>query len=83
MRNNASLNDIGGVERIHEEMRKEEAEETSWRTYSILAAIYVRTKHFDEAKLALKMLEKEANLRQCEALHFLLCVLAFLQGFLI
>ncbi|KAJ1397923.1 Tetratricopeptide-like helical domain superfamily [Sesbania bispinosa] len=72
----ASLNDLDGVERIYEQMRSEDGDKIDWKTYSNLAAIYVKAKQFDKAELMLRELEQEAELREREAYHSLLSLYA-------
>lgn len=76
MNSYASLNDIEGAERVFEEMKRESEDNISWLTYSNLAAIYVKAKHFEKAESALKMLEKIARPKEREAYHFLLTLYA-------
>ncbi|KAJ1397921.1 Tetratricopeptide-like helical domain superfamily [Sesbania bispinosa] len=72
----ASLNDLDGVERIYEQMRNEDGDKIDWKTYSNLAAIYVKAKQFDKAELMLKKLEEEVKPRQRDAYHYLLSLYA-------
>lgn len=76
MNSYASLNDIEGVERVYEEMRKEDKDKINWQTYSNLAAIYVKAKHFEKAEEKLKMVEKEVKPQQRDAYHCLLSLYA-------
>ncbi|CAL0316499.1 unnamed protein product [Lupinus luteus] len=72
MNSYASLNDLDGVERVYEEMKREDGEEISWLTYNNLAAIYVKTKDFEKAESMLMMVEQEVKPQQRETYHFLL-----------
>ncbi|OIW13001.1 hypothetical protein TanjilG_15450 [Lupinus angustifolius] len=72
MNSYASLNDLDGVERVYEEMKRENGEEISWQTYNNLSAIYVKTKDFEKAELMLKKVEEEVKPQQRETYHFLL-----------
>lgn len=76
MQSYASLNDIEGVERVLEEMKKEGQDKFSWTTYSNLAAIYVKAELFEKADLALKKLEEETSPRGRQAYHFLISLYA-------
>ncbi|KAK7269597.1 hypothetical protein RIF29_22330 [Crotalaria pallida] len=72
MNSYASLNDLDGVVRVYEEMKREDGNEINWQTYSNLAAIHVKAKDFEKADSMLKMVEKEVKPQQREAYHFLL-----------
>ncbi|KAK7344367.1 hypothetical protein VNO77_13890 [Canavalia gladiata] len=72
----ASLNDLDGVERVYEEMKREDGDKICWQTYSNLAAIFVKAKNFEKAEMMLKMLEEEAKPRQREAYFCLLSLYA-------
>lgn len=76
MNSYASLNDLDGVERVYEEMRREDGDKVNWQTYCNLAAIYVKAKHFEKAESELRMLENEVKPMQREAYHFLLSLYA-------
>lgn len=76
MNSYACSNDIEGVERVYEEMKKEDEDKINWQTYSNLAAIYVKTKHFEKAELMLKVVRKMVEPRQREAYHCLLSLYA-------
>jgi len=68
----AALNDIGGVERVYEEMKREDEDKIDWKTYSNLAAIYVKAGQFEKAEWMLKRLEEIVKPRQRESYHRLL-----------
>ncbi|XP_020228566.1 pentatricopeptide repeat-containing protein At1g02370, mitochondrial [Cajanus cajan] len=68
----AALNDLGAVESVYEEMKREDGNQIGWQTYSNLAAIYTKAKDFEKAEMMLKMLEKKVRPRQRDAYHFLL-----------
>ncbi|KAL2323724.1 hypothetical protein Fmac_028103 [Flemingia macrophylla] len=68
----AALNDLGGVERVYEEMKRQDGNKIGWQTYSNLAAIYSKVKDFEKAEEMLKNLEKQVKPRQREAYHCLL-----------
>ncbi|PON61736.1 Tetratricopeptide-like helical domain containing protein [Parasponia andersonii] len=60
MQSYASLNDIGGVERVLQEIEMVDEESCcDWATYSTLAGIYVKSGLLEKAKLALGKLEKK------------------------
>jgi pentatricopeptide repeat protein len=70
----AALNDIGGVERVYEEMKREDEDKDKidWKTYSNLAAIYIKAGFFEKAELMLKRLEEIVKPVQRESYHHLL-----------
>ncbi|KAL0547206.1 hypothetical protein IC582_017134 [Cucumis melo] len=55
----ASLNDIGKVEEILEEMKMEDSNKLDWTTFSNLASFYVKAGQLEKAELALKKVEEE------------------------
>ncbi|KAE9611864.1 hypothetical protein Lal_00048879 [Lupinus albus] len=72
MNSYADLNDLNGVERVYEEMKREDEKEISWHTYNNLSAIYVKTKDFEKAESFLKMVEQKVQPQQRYTYHFLL-----------
>ncbi|CAL9009307.1 unnamed protein product [Prunus brigantina] len=77
MQSFASLNDFEGVERVLDEMQKQDGDQCSWSTYSNLAAIYAKAKIFDKAELALKKSEEMMKpLKQRNTYHFLISLYA-------
>jgi pentatricopeptide repeat protein len=68
----AALNDVDGVESVYEEMKRENEEKIDWKTYSNLAAIYVKAGEFVKAELMLKKMEKVMKPRQRETYYCLL-----------
>lgn len=72
----ASLNDLDGVERIYEEMRREDEDKIDWKTYSNLAAIYVKAGQFGKAELLLRKMEQVVKPHDREAYHCLLSLYA-------
>ncbi|CAK8572704.1 unnamed protein product [Lathyrus sativus] len=68
----AALNDLDGVESVYEEMKREDEEKIDWKTYSNVAAIYVKAEQFEKAELMLKKMEEIVKPRQREAYHCLL-----------
>ncbi|KAH7516960.1 hypothetical protein FEM48_Zijuj09G0011300 [Ziziphus jujuba var. spinosa] len=76
MQSYSSLGDIEGVERVLEEMNKGDHDKCNWKTYTNLAAIYVKAGHFEKADLALKKLEEETRPRGRQAYHFVISLYA-------
>lgn len=76
MQSYACFNDIEGVERVLEEMKKEDQDKFRWTTYSNLASIYVKAELFEKADLALKKLEEETKPQGRQAYHFLISLYA-------
>ncbi|XP_022942939.1 pentatricopeptide repeat-containing protein At1g02370, mitochondrial-like isoform X1 [Cucurbita moschata] len=75
----ASLNGVGKVEEILEEMKNEDRNKFDWTTFSNLAAIYVKAGQLEKAELALKKVENEikSNKQQDRlAYHFLISLYA-------
>lgn len=72
----AALNDLGEVERVYEEMKREDEDKIDWKTYSNLAAIYIKAGFFEKAELMLKKVERVMKPRQRETYHFLLSLYA-------
>lgn len=69
------LGDIEGVERVFEEItrdEKEAKEACNWTTYSNLAAAYVKAGLSEKAESALRLLEKEMGRPSRDAYHFLI-----------
>lgn len=57
----SSLNDIQGVERVFEEIKKDGQTKCDWTTYSNLAIAYMKAGLNEKAELALKKCEEEAR----------------------
>ncbi|XWS76664.1 hypothetical protein CRYUN_Cryun01aG0196800 [Craigia yunnanensis] len=76
MQSYANLNDIEGVESVLEELSNDSEDKCTWKTYSNLAAIYVKAGEFEKAEACLKKLEKDLMPRQREAYHFLISLYA-------
>lgn len=74
----ASLNDIGKVEEIFEEMKSEDRNKFDWTTFSNLAAIYVKAGQLEKAEVALKKVEEEIKSNKQNRLpyHFLISLYA-------
>lgn len=75
----ASLNGVGKVEEILEEMKDEDRNKFDWTTFSNLAAIYVKAGQLEKAELALKKVENEIKLNKQQdrlAYHFLISLYA-------
>ncbi|RVX04455.1 Pentatricopeptide repeat-containing protein [Vitis vinifera] len=68
----AAVNDISGVERVIEEMKRDGRVASDWTTYSNLASIYVDAGVFEKAEKALKELEKRNAYRDLTAFQFLI-----------
>ncbi|CAI8603693.1 unnamed protein product [Vicia faba] len=68
----AALYDLDGVESVYEEMKREDGEKIDWKTYSNVAAIYVKAEQFEKAELMLKKMEEIVKPRVREAYHCLL-----------
>lgn len=72
MRALAAMNDISGVERILDEMKRDGRVAADWTTYSNLASIYADAGLFDKAEKALKELESKNSRRELSAYQFLI-----------
>jgi pentatricopeptide repeat protein len=72
MRALAAANDIYGVERVIDEMKRDGRVTGDWTTYSNLASIYVDAGLFDKAEGALKELEKRNAYKNLSAYQFLI-----------
>ncbi|KAJ8899148.1 hypothetical protein K2173_011145 [Erythroxylum novogranatense] len=72
MQSYGCLNDIEGVERIFEEMKRDRVVCLDWSSYSNLAAIYVKAGNVVRAESALRMLERKMPPNSREAHHFLI-----------
>nr|AIZ68164.1 pentatricopeptide repeat-containing protein At1g60770-like isoform X1 [Albuca bracteata] len=73
MRSLAAMNDISGVERVMDEMKRDGRVAADWTTYSNLASIYVDAGMFQKAEGALRELEKRNTPGQSlEAYQFLI-----------
>ncbi|XP_045807732.1 pentatricopeptide repeat-containing protein At1g02370, mitochondrial-like [Trifolium pratense] len=68
----AALNDLDGVENVYKEMKRENGDKIDWKTYSNLAAIYVKAGEFVKAELMLKKMEQVVRPQQRETYHCLL-----------
>ncbi|KAI7729435.1 hypothetical protein M8C21_010273 [Ambrosia artemisiifolia] len=66
------LGDIEGVERVFEEITRDQKETCNWTTYSNMAGAYVKAGRVEKAESALKMLENEIKHPTREAYHFLI-----------
>ncbi|KAJ7973073.1 Pentatricopeptide repeat-containing protein [Quillaja saponaria] len=76
MNSYASLNDIECVERVYEEINKEDNDKVSWNTYSNLATIYVKAELFEKAESTLKKLKEEMKPQDRDAYHCLISLYA-------
>ncbi|KAG9446064.1 hypothetical protein H6P81_012192 [Aristolochia fimbriata] len=72
MRGLAAVNDIDGVERVIDEMKRDGRVTADWTTYSNLASIYVGAGKFEKAEMALKELEKKNARKDLGAFQFLI-----------
>lgn len=72
MRALAAVKDISGVERVHDEMKRDGQVTGDWTTYSNLASIYVDAGLFDKAEMVLKELEKRNGFKDLFAYQFLI-----------
>jgi pentatricopeptide repeat protein len=72
MRALAAVNDISGVERVIDEMKRDGRITGDWTTYSNLASIYVDANLFEKAEGALKELEKRNGYKDLSAYQFLI-----------
>lgn len=72
MRALAAANDIYGVERVLDEMKRDGRVADDWTTYSNLASIYVDAGMSDKAENALKELEKRSTSRGLSPYQFLI-----------
>ncbi|KAF7817037.1 pentatricopeptide repeat-containing protein [Senna tora] len=68
----AARNDISGVDRVIDEMKRDGRVTRDWTTYSNLASIYVDAGLFEKAELALKELEKRNACKDLSAYQFLI-----------
>ncbi|TYI69369.1 hypothetical protein E1A91_D08G150500v1 [Gossypium mustelinum] len=76
MQSYAELNDIEGAESVLEELSNDSEDKCTWRTYSNLAAMYVKAGQFEKAEACLEKLEKDNMPRQREAYHYLISLYA-------
>ncbi|KAL3652928.1 hypothetical protein CASFOL_002609 [Castilleja foliolosa] len=76
MNSYSCLNDIESVERVFEEMKLDNRNQSNWTTYSNLAILYMKGGYREKAEVALKNLEKEMNSHDREAYHFLISLYA-------
>lgn len=72
MRALAAVNDIGGVERVLDEMKRDGRVAEDWTTYSNLASIYVDAGMSEKAENALKELEKRNISKALSPYQFLI-----------
>ncbi|KAL0403493.1 UNVERIFIED_CONTAM: Pentatricopeptide repeat-containing protein [Sesamum radiatum] len=72
MRALAAANDISGVERVIDEMKRDGRVAGDWTTYSNLASIYADAGLFDKAEKALKELESRNVPRDLSAYQYLI-----------
>ncbi|RDX79551.1 Pentatricopeptide repeat-containing protein [Mucuna pruriens] len=72
MRALAAVNDISGVERVHDEMKRDSRVTGDWTTYSNLASIFIDAGLSDKAEVALKELEKRNAFKNLSAYQFLI-----------
>lgn len=72
MRALAAMDDIAGVERVIEEMKRDGRVAGDWTTYSNLASIYADAGLFDKAEKALKELESRNTRRELSPYQFLI-----------
>lgn len=74
------LGDIEGVERVFEEITRDEKETCNWTTYSNLAGAYVKYNLREKAESTLKLLENEIKRPSREPYHFLITFYSTLQN---
>lgn len=67
-----ATNDIAGVDRVIDEMKRDGRVTMDWTIYSNLASVYVDAGMFEKAELALKELEKINDRKDLSAYHFLI-----------
>ncbi|XP_027366893.1 pentatricopeptide repeat-containing protein At1g60770-like isoform X1 [Abrus precatorius] len=72
MRGLAAVNDISGVERVHDEMKRDGRVTGNWTPFSNLASIFVDAGLVDKAEVALKELEKRNAFKDLSAYQFLI-----------
>ncbi|KZV57829.1 pentatricopeptide repeat-containing protein-like [Dorcoceras hygrometricum] len=72
MRALAAVEDIPGVERVIDEMKRDGRVAGDWTTYSNLASIYADAGLFDKANKALRELESKNTRRELSAYQFLI-----------
>lgn len=72
MRALAATNDISGVERVVDEMKRDGRVSGDWTTYSNLASIYADAGLFNKTEKALEELEKKNAKRDLSAYQFLI-----------
>ncbi|KAK7386778.1 hypothetical protein VNO78_27114 [Psophocarpus tetragonolobus] len=72
MRALAAVKDISGVERVHDEMKRDGEVTGDWTTYSNLASIFADAGLFNKAEMALKELEKRNAFKDLTAYQFLI-----------
>lgn len=72
MRALAAMNDIAGVERVIDEMKRDGRVQGDWTTYSNLASIYADAGLNNKAEMALKELESKNAKREFSAYQFLI-----------
>ncbi|XP_052171623.1 pentatricopeptide repeat-containing protein At1g60770-like [Diospyros lotus] len=74
MRALAAVNDISGVERVIDEMKRDGRVSGAWITYSNLASIYVDMGMIEKAEKALKELEMRNAHQYLSAFQFLIAL---------
>ncbi|KAF6159465.1 hypothetical protein GIB67_032236 [Kingdonia uniflora] len=67
----AAVNDISGVERAIDEMKRDGRVDSDWTTYNNFSSIYVNAGSFQKAEEALKELEKRNVHKDLAAFQFL------------
>ncbi|KAE8727576.1 hypothetical protein F3Y22_tig00005459pilonHSYRG00302 [Hibiscus syriacus] len=76
MQSYGNLNDIEGVESVLEELLNDIEAKCTWKTYSNLAAIYVKAGLFEKAEVYLKKLETDKKPHKREAYHCMISLYA-------
>lgn len=72
MRAFAAMNDISGVERVINELKRDDQVSEDWTTYSNLASIYIDSGLTSKAETALKELEKKNSHKDLSAFQHLI-----------
>ncbi|CAA0825325.1 Pentatricopeptide repeat-containing protein [Striga hermonthica] len=72
MKSLAAVNDISGVERVIDEMKRDGRVSADWTTYSNLASIYANAGLYEKAEKALKELETKRPRKDFLAYQFLI-----------
>lgn len=76
MQSCGSLNDLDGLEKVIDEMGKDDEAKTTWNTFSNLAAIYTKAGLYEKAESALKSMEEKMNPNNRDSHHFLISLYA-------